>query len=131
MLSCNFSCSDPYALQYHVALCRCLRAGAKYDLKVVFRLCQLWFQLSTTDIVNHEMALTIKDVPSRKFLPLAYQIASRLGGSASGQLSNSKFQVRVRVTPTPCFCSSSQDCRQSDAVVLSTGKRKLCCLTGY
>lgn len=43
--------------------------------------------------MNAELAAAVRRTPSRKFLPLAYQIASRLGGSQGGALSDSGFQV--------------------------------------
>ena len=58
---------------------RCLSAGSKHDL-MVFRLTQLWFSLGPQDdAVNAQAAAAVDGVPSHKFLPLAYQIASRLG----------------------------------------------------
>ena len=58
---------------------RCLGAGAKHDL-AVFRLTQLWFRLGPHNAeVNTRVAAALGGVPSHKFLPLAYQIASRLG----------------------------------------------------
>ncbi|GJP48207.1 hypothetical protein CLOM_g7479 [Closterium sp. NIES-68] len=59
----------------------CLLAADTYDIKVVFRLMALWFTLlsdDTVDIVNAQMLKTIHTVPSYKFLPLVYQIASRM-----------------------------------------------------
>ncbi|CAI5471799.1 unnamed protein product [Closterium sp. Yama58-4] len=47
--------------------------------EVVFRLTALWFTLlndATADAVNAEMLTTISAVPSYKFLPLVYQMAS-------------------------------------------------------
>ncbi|CAI6002501.1 unnamed protein product [Closterium sp. NIES-65] len=47
----------------------------------VFRLTALWFTLlndATADAVNAEMLTTIQTVPSYKFLPLVYQMASRM-----------------------------------------------------
>lgn len=34
---------------------RCLVAGSKYDLPVVFRLCQLWFTLGEDAAVNADI----------------------------------------------------------------------------
>ena len=79
-------------------VCSCLRSGAKHDLAVVFRLCQLWFQRSTEAGVNSQLAAAVQQTPSHKFLPLAYQIASRLGGSKDGHLSGTGFQVMTAAT---------------------------------
>eukprot|EP01018_Ginkgo_biloba_P024682 Gb_40159 [translate_table: standard] len=64
---------------------RCLVTGEKYDIRVVFRLVSLWFNLSTNQNVVDSMLEAIKKVQSYKFLPLVYQIASRMGGSRDSQ----------------------------------------------
>ncbi|KAJ8427337.1 hypothetical protein Cgig2_030602 [Carnegiea gigantea] len=58
---------------------RCLVIGDKYDVRVVFRLISLWFSLSSRQNVISVMLNTVKEVQSYKFIPLVYQIASRLG----------------------------------------------------
>ncbi|MCO5564111.1 hypothetical protein L7F22_017767 [Adiantum nelumboides] len=58
---------------------QCLITSNKYDLRVVFRITSLWFNLSTNEGVVRSMLDTINQVKSYKFLPLVYQIASRLG----------------------------------------------------
>nr|XP_027123123.1 serine/threonine-protein kinase ATM isoform X2 [Coffea arabica] len=60
---------------------RCLVIGDEYDVRVVFRLVSLWFGLSPRPIVINGMISTIKEVQSHKFIPLAYQIASRMGST--------------------------------------------------
>ena len=72
---------------------RCLLAGGRYDLQVVFRLFQLWFTLGTDKAVNRQLAHTFKEVPSHKLLSLVYQIASRMSAAESGQYYESGFQV--------------------------------------
>ncbi|KAL8261037.1 hypothetical protein R6Q59_025086 [Mikania micrantha] len=67
---------------------RCLVIGDKYDVQVVFRLVSLWFSLCTRQIVVNGMLSTIKEVQSYKFIPLVYQIASRLGSSKDNQGPN-------------------------------------------
>lgn len=62
----------------------CLVVGDKYDVRVVFRLVSLWFSLSTKQIIVNGMLSTIEEVQSYKFIPLVYQIASRMGGSKDG-----------------------------------------------
>ncbi|KAK9684733.1 hypothetical protein RND81_10G228300 [Saponaria officinalis] len=66
----------------------CLVTGDKYDVRVVFRLVSLWFELSSRQNVINAMANTIKEVPSFKFIPLVYQIASRMGTSKEIQGPN-------------------------------------------
>ncbi|KAM3381087.1 serine/threonine-protein kinase ATM isoform X3 [Capsicum galapagoense] len=63
---------------------RCLVIGDKYDVRVVFRLISLWFSLSIKRIVVDSMVSTIKEVQSYKFIPLVYQIASRMGSTKEG-----------------------------------------------
>ncbi|CAI0398621.1 unnamed protein product, partial [Linum tenue] len=60
---------------------RCLVIGDKYDVRVVFRLISLWFSLSSREKVISNMRQTIHEVQSYKFIPLVYQIASRMGNS--------------------------------------------------
>lgn len=59
---------------------RCLVLGHKYDVRAVFRLVSLWFGLSSRPIVVDGMLSATEEVPSFKFIPLVYQIASRLSG---------------------------------------------------
>ncbi|KAK1427643.1 hypothetical protein QVD17_16334 [Tagetes erecta] len=73
---------------------RCLVIGDKYDVRVVFRLVSLWFSLCTRQIVVDGMLSTIKEVQSYKFIPLVYQIASRLGSSKDSQGPNT-FQFAL------------------------------------
>ncbi|KAJ0047583.1 hypothetical protein Pint_15443 [Pistacia integerrima] len=63
---------------------RCLVIGDKYDVRVVFRLVSLWFSLSSRQNVITSMLHTIDEVQSYKFIPLVYQIASRMGSSKDG-----------------------------------------------
>ncbi|XP_073145738.1 serine/threonine-protein kinase ATM isoform X3 [Henckelia pumila] len=60
---------------------QCLIIGDKYDVQVVFRLVSMWFSLTTKKISIDSMLSTIKEVRSYKFIPLVYQIASRMGGN--------------------------------------------------
>ncbi|XP_064968170.1 serine/threonine-protein kinase ATM-like isoform X2 [Musa acuminata AAA Group] len=73
---------------------RCLLIGGKYDLKVVFRLVSLWFNFYSRQNVVEEMISTLKEVQSYKFIPLVYQIASRLGSSKDGQ-GSTNFQIAL------------------------------------
>ncbi|KAF8657076.1 hypothetical protein HU200_060414 [Digitaria exilis] len=67
--------------------------GGKYDLQVVFRLVSLWFSLFSRDQVVKAMMKTTKEVQSYKFIPLVYQIASRLGSSNTQGSTN--FQIAL------------------------------------
>ena len=79
-----------------VCVCdRCLLAGGRYDLQVVFRLFQLWFTLGTHQVVNSQVAATFTEVPSYKLLSLVYQIASRMSAAKSGPHYESGFQVQL------------------------------------
>ncbi|CAH2064912.1 unnamed protein product [Thlaspi arvense] len=68
---------------------RCLEIGDKYDVRVVFRLVSMWFNLASQKNVIASMLSTINEVQSYKFVPLVYQIASRLGSSRDESGSNS------------------------------------------
>ncbi len=72
---------------------RCLLAGGRYDLQVVFRLFQLWFTLGTDRSVNARLAQSFREIPSHKLLSLVYQIASRMSAAKSGPYYESGFQV--------------------------------------
>ena len=59
----------------------------------MFRLCSLWFTNSSDESINKQIkqALDTGSLPTRKFLPLIYQIASRLNSAEGGQTeSNTK-----------------------------------------
>ncbi|XP_048138242.1 serine/threonine-protein kinase ATM isoform X3 [Rhodamnia argentea] len=64
---------------------RCLVIADKYDVRVVFRLVSLWFSLSSRQNIINSMLSTIDEVQSYKFVPLVYQIASRMGSSKDTQ----------------------------------------------
>lgn len=72
---------------------RCLVLGDKYDVRVVFRLVSLWFNLSSRQIVVNGMLNTIEEIQSRKFIPLVYQIASRMGSKDSQGPQNFQFAL--------------------------------------
>ncbi|CAM6085267.1 unnamed protein product [Calypogeia fissa] len=87
----------------------CLYVSNKYDLRVVFRLISLWFNLSTNEHVMESMLETVEKVQSYKFLPLVYQIASRLGGSKELQGHNNfqkalTFLLKKMATEHPYHC---------------------------
>jgi len=57
---------------------QCLRQGNIYDREVIYRLISLWFSNPSNEQVSRQMGYAIRNVPIYKFLPLVYQIASRL-----------------------------------------------------
>ncbi|KAK3160101.1 hypothetical protein QOZ80_1BG0055200 [Eleusine coracana subsp. coracana] len=73
---------------------RSLVVGGKYDLQVVFRLVALWFSFFSREQVVKAMIKTTKEVQSYKFIPLVYQIASRLGSSKDAQ-GSTNFQIAL------------------------------------
>ncbi|KAG6746015.1 hypothetical protein POTOM_050526 [Populus tomentosa] len=73
---------------------RCLVIGDKYDVRVVFRLVSLWFSLSLRQNVINNMLDTIEEAQSYKFVPLVYQIASRMG-SSKDSLGPHNFQFAL------------------------------------
>lgn len=52
-------------------------SSAELDIPV-FRLCSLWFNNATDDIVNKLMKEFVQKLPSSKFLPMLYQLAARM-----------------------------------------------------
>jgi ataxia telangiectasia mutated family protein len=68
------------ALQHY---CKCLTGGDAYDNQILFRLISLWFthHAQFDNVMDPHL---LQQVPSRKFIPLVYQIASRLHGNAQG-----------------------------------------------
>ncbi|GAQ86367.1 Protein kinase ATM/Tel1 [Klebsormidium nitens] len=66
----------------------CLRSGDKYDTRSVFRLIALWFSLAHDDATNAQLAAAVRETPSHKFLPLVYQIASRMSSSQTEEKSS-------------------------------------------
>ena len=75
--------------------CRCLLAGGAHDLPVIFKLSRMWFSLGEDKEIVSEMAQAAGEVPSYKFLPLAYQLASRLSRTGRNKsLDDSGFSVR-------------------------------------
>ncbi|XP_073048619.1 serine/threonine-protein kinase ATM isoform X39 [Primulina eburnea] len=73
---------------------QCLIIGDKYDVQVVFRLVSMWFSLTNKEIAIDSMLSTIKEVQSYKFIPLVYQIASRMGGNKDS-LAPKNFQFAL------------------------------------
>jgi hypothetical protein len=70
-------------------------SSGKYDIRVVFKLVSLWFeihdQFSKVNSIVGKRLETDGSFPYHKFIPLTYQIVSRLGPTASG--AKGKFQT--------------------------------------
>ncbi|RHY63512.1 hypothetical protein DYB34_007414, partial [Aphanomyces astaci] len=60
-----------------------LRYAADGDMTPVFRILSLWFRHFQHTLVNDEMADIVQSVPSYKFIPLSYQVISRLGTTST------------------------------------------------
>ena len=89
----------PAGLHHHhwkqclCCLLRCLVADSAHDLEVVFRLVQLWLSLGAEASAVRQLRSAFKATPSHKFLPLMYQMASRLSAATTGPLVSSGFQA--------------------------------------
>ncbi|CAB1111643.1 unnamed protein product [Ectocarpus sp. CCAP 1310/34] len=60
---------------------KALAASREPDLRAVFAVVSLWFNNRTDDAVDEEMKEITRTVPSYKFIPLTYQISSRVGSA--------------------------------------------------
>lgn len=56
-------------------------------MRAVFRLISLWFSLAADEETSKQLALAVRETPSHKFLPLVYQIASRMSSSQTEEKS--------------------------------------------
>ena len=104
---------------------RCLLAGGRYDLQVVFRLFQLWFTLGSDHSVNAQLASSFREVPSFKLLSLVYQIASRMSAAKTGPFFESGFQVCIQLssqTHHSLFKRACAHCFRQTAVHACQGK---------
>eukprot|EP00794_Sanderia_malayensis_P017373 gene17373-19112_t len=71
---------------------RCLCGGDNYDLHV-FRLCALWLENSNEDFVNQIINECLTKMQSRKFVPLMYQLAARMGQHGNMQFKSNLEQL--------------------------------------
>eukprot|EP01105_Mastigella_eilhardi_P010587 TRINITY_DN2472_c0_g1_i1.p1 TRINITY_DN2472_c0_g1~~TRINITY_DN2472_c0_g1_i1.p1 ORF type:complete len:2237 (+),score=571.05 TRINITY_DN2472_c0_g1_i1:1980-8690(+) len=55
-----------------------LSAGDRYDLAAAFRLCSLWFSNNQNEELSKLVGKSLPALQTRKFVPLFYQVASRL-----------------------------------------------------
>eukprot|EP00026_Physarum_polycephalum_P000025 Phypoly_transcript_00025.p1 GENE.Phypoly_transcript_00025~~Phypoly_transcript_00025.p1 ORF type:complete len:3119 (+),score=637.15 Phypoly_transcript_00025:93-9449(+) len=86
------------ALTHYInALLQCDR----YDVRAMFRLCSLWFNNSSLASVNSLMRDKGTNLPSYKFLPLIYQITSRVSANpAQGAFQAGLCAIIERVATT-------------------------------
>ena len=102
---------------------RCLVGDSAHDLEVVFRLVQLWLSLGAEAATVRQLRTAFKATPSHKFLPLMYQMASRLSAAAAGPLVASGFQASA-----PAVCQGFNPCVTSICQSFATIARNLSCL---
>ena len=102
---------------------RCLVGDSAHDLEVVFRLVQLWLALGAEAATVRQLRTAFKATPSHKFLPLMYQMASRLSAAAAGPLVSSGFQASV-----PAVCQESNTCATPVCRSFATIARNRSCL---
>lgn len=102
---------------------RCLVGDSAHDLEVVFRLVQLWLSLGAQAGTVRQLRTAFKATPSHKFLPLMYQMASRLSAASSGPLVSSGFQASIAAV-----CQGSNPCGTSVCQSFATIARNLSCL---
>ncbi|GAA5938292.1 hypothetical protein JCM10213_003256 [Rhodosporidiobolus nylandii] len=73
---------------------KCLASSDDYDDKV-FRLTALWFSRAEDDEIHASLKPLLKDIPSHKFVFLAYQLSARLSKSAQPTASASNIRSLV------------------------------------
>lgn len=91
-------------------VCTCVCANVynlTHSYSAMFRLTALWFNNSTNRGINGLLRTHIGKIPTRKYLPLIYQIASRLGapsGAENGWVDLSthtlSFSLTLATAPT-------------------------------
>jgi ataxia telangiectasia mutated family protein len=73
----------------------------RYDVRAMFRVCSLWFNNSSLTAVNTLMRDKGTNIPSYKFLPLIYQITSRVSANpAQGGFQAGLCAIIERVATT-------------------------------
>uniref|UniRef100_A0A0E0JD53 Serine/threonine-protein kinase ATM n=1 Tax=Oryza punctata TaxID=4537 RepID=A0A0E0JD53_ORYPU len=106
---------------------RSLVVGGKYDLQVVFRLVSLWFSLFSREQVVKAMMKTTKEVQTYKFIPLVYQIASRLGSSkdaeGSTNFQNALASLLKKMAIDHPYHTIFQICYNAQLLALANGDR--------
>ncbi|CAJ1975137.1 unnamed protein product [Sphenostylis stenocarpa] len=90
-------CESTFGKEYRPSKLRrshSIVVNLRLTMKQVFRIVSLWFSLSSRKDVVNSMLSTIDEVQSFKFIPLVYQIASRMGNSKDGH-GNLNFQFAL------------------------------------
>jgi hypothetical protein len=64
------------ALEYYM---RALHYTDAFDMQIVYRVIGIWFSNIDNEDINNILVDEVANVPSRKFIPLIYQLAARLG----------------------------------------------------
>mmetsp|Transcript_36512 Transcript_36512/g.59168 ORF Transcript_36512/g.59168 Transcript_36512/m.59168 type:complete len:741 (+) Transcript_36512:200-2422(+) len=88
---------------------QCLVQGDEYDRSVLYRLISLWFSNSNNEQVSRQMGYAIRNIPIYKFMPLVYQIASRLkvwNGAPNHQQSPASSSKAVQSSSEMLFRST-------------------------
>jgi ataxia telangiectasia mutated family protein len=78
----------------------CLTHGEKYDIRAMFRLCSLWFNHSNNKLIDEQVRKAIAKIPTKKFLPLIYQIASRISAADSSSIFQKTLGEMIELTAT-------------------------------
>jgi hypothetical protein len=100
------------------AVSRCLVGDSAHDLEVVFRLVQLWLSLGAEAGTVRQLRTAFKATPSHKFLPLMYQMASRLSAASSGPLVSGGFQASFTAVSQASNLLVTYVCQSMAAVAL-------------
>jgi len=71
----------------------CLRLQSTHkDVRLIFRLCSLWFSNAHSKAVSMLLQPKLQRIATRKFLPLVYQIISRLSTPPPNDTRATRFQ---------------------------------------
>jgi len=86
-----------YLLAAVTDLIKVLELSSEADVETVFHLVQLWLSNSDNAQVNALIDDALRRVPSYKFVPLSYQILSRLGGADDQDSAANSAQSQARL----------------------------------
>lgn len=68
----------------------CLHSSDKFDVDAIISLCSLWFSNFSDEKLNTYISGLIKQIPSRKFVILAHQLAARMTTSGADASAGSQ-----------------------------------------
>lgn len=117
-----------------------LKVSKEADLDVVFQVVNLWFTNNGNPDVNEAMLDIIRDTPSYKFAPLAYQIFSRLGDLQLGDIASSSSTIKIATPVSTASLSttakrksitSSSSSSSAAAAASSLGTKVICTSFAY